>query len=67
MKLVLKYRAICTVQVKEGDTTLFWSDVWGDKVPQFKYPRLFSFAIDANMSVKDVVLTQDRTTLFHLP
>ena len=67
MKLVQKYLEICSVQVKEGDTTLFWSDTWRDKVLNLKYPRLFSFAIDANLSVRDVMQTQDKSELFHLP
>ena len=46
---------------------LFWSNVWNDKVLKLKYPRLFSFAMDVNLSVRDVMQTQDRTELFHLP
>ena len=67
MKLVHKYSEICTVQVHDGDSALFWSDVWFGQPLKLKYPRLFSFAMDANLSVRDVLNASDRSQLFHLP
>lgn len=67
MKLVMKYREICTVKVQTGDTALFWSDKWLGNLLQLTYPRLFSYALDSNISVKDVFDSVDRILLFSRP
>lgn len=67
MKLVPTYRSFCSVKVQAGDTAVFWSDEWNGKIMQKEFLRLHSFALDTNLSVKEVVGTFDRTQLFFLP
>jgi hypothetical protein len=42
-----------------GDTILFWSDLWYGKILKLSYPQLFSFTINAELSILDLVVTQD--------
>jgi len=69
-KLMEKYRQLTKPFVKSGDTVLFWSDEWelgGATVPlRSRFSRLFSFAIDDKIYVKEVCQTQDRSSLFYL-
>jgi hypothetical protein len=67
MKLVDKYRVVCTATAVAGDTILFWNDTWNETLFSKEYPRLHSFALDTLLSVKEVVQCQDRSTLFYLP
>jgi hypothetical protein len=67
MKLADKYRNICSVKIGCGDSALFWSDNWSGKILQDEFPRLYSFAVMVNNSVQDVILVEDRTSLFQLP
>jgi hypothetical protein len=67
MKLMPNYLDCCTVQVKAGDSVVFWTDKWAGRPLSNIFPRLFSFAIDTHLSVKDVLNTGDRSQLFALP
>jgi hypothetical protein len=67
MKLVPKYMEFCSVSVKAGDTALFWSDRWHGQVFSLAFPRLFSFVLETNLSVQEVVTRSDLSTLFALP
>jgi hypothetical protein len=67
MALSEKHREICSISVGTGDTTLFWSDKWRQATLQEEFPRIFSFALDKNISVQEVVQSADIGDLFHLP
>jgi hypothetical protein len=67
MKLVDKYREFCSVKVGAGDTALFWFDSWHGGHLHSQFPRLFSFAIDQNISVRDFIGSEDRTQFFQQP
>jgi putative hemolysin len=70
-KLMDNYRSVAKPEVKSGETVLFWSDEWEvdySRVPlQQIFPRLFSFAKDEKISVRDMVMLQHRSEEFHLP
>jgi hypothetical protein len=57
--------------VKSGETVLFWAVEWeidNSRIPlQQRFPRLFSFAKDEKISVRDMVMLFDRSEEFHLP
>lgn len=59
------------VEVKCGDSMLFWYDAWdlgGSSEPlRNHFPHLFSFVTDDKLSVKEVIRMEDHTTLLHLP
>jgi hypothetical protein len=64
MKLADKYRNVCTVKIGAGDSALFWSYNWEGMVLQDNFRRLFSFSVNANRSVKEVILNEDIISLF---
>ena len=61
---------VSQVKVGAGDSVLLWSDFW---IPNSnitlaqKYQRLFSFAKDPLLSVKEAREVADHTELFNLP
>jgi hypothetical protein len=71
LKLVDNFRGVAAVQLGKGDTFFFWSDNnWNinDSKMSFKsrFPRLYSYVLDENLSAANVCATQD-TDLFYLP
>ena len=60
MKLANTYLQLCKVKVGRGDTALFWSDNWNGQVFRDLFPRLFSFTLDAQLSVQEILHTADR-------
>ena len=67
MKLSSKYQEFCEVKVGSGDTALFWSNNWHGQIFKHTFPRLFSFALDHHISVRDMISMEDRSELFALP
>ena len=70
-KVMQHFRDCSWVQINEGDTALFWSDNWnlGSETSslQARFPRLFSFAKDPWVLIKEIFNTQDLHQFFHLP
>lgn len=46
---------------------MFWKDKWQSNLLQDQFPRLFSYAMNGNISVREMLLEEDRTQFFHLP
>ena len=66
--LINEYRSITSVQIGNGDSTLFWKDFWlnnGTLCDQF--PRLYSYTLHEDLTVADMVLAMDLSSLFALP
>jgi len=51
LKLCDLFRGIAECKIGDGSTVLFWSDLWNDNILQTKYPRLFFFAKNKNITV----------------
>jgi hypothetical protein len=43
---------MASCSAREGDTLYFWRDTWDLGVLQWKFPQLFSFALNKNISLK---------------
>lgn len=74
MKLVDNFREVVSIQPGRGDTFLFWSDKWilagSDQPIKERYPRLYSYALDNNLSAAEVFALHDQDflpSIFHLP
>ena len=71
MKLGEKYREIASPEIHCGSTVLFWKDKWEiglSRTPlQERMAHLFSFAKDESCSVRDMAMSTDLLTQFHLP
>lgn len=49
-RFVTEYRGVATAQMGTGDTILFWKDSWNGNIFCYKYPRLFSYATNQDVS-----------------
>jgi hypothetical protein len=71
MKQVDNFWGISSVKLGRGDTFLFWSDKWSlnDSVTPLKerFPRLFSYVLDQDLSTRQAYLMEDMMDLFYLP
>lgn len=58
------------IQVHADNFVLFWSNHWqlgdSDLPPREHFVRLFSYVVDVKMSVKEVMDSEELSTLFHL-
>jgi hypothetical protein len=55
---LLLYQALTTVELGNGTTTLFWSDVWlGDEALEERFPRLFSHCVKTECTVQQAILS----------
>ncbi|TVU04883.1 hypothetical protein EJB05_48023, partial [Eragrostis curvula] len=67
LRLYAQYKEIAKCQIGMGDTVLFWGDQWSEQIMASKYPQLFPFAKNRNISVKAVMENEELNNLFHLP
>lgn len=50
------YQVITTVQLGDGRSTLFWTDVWtGDEALEDRFPSLFSYCLNKECTVQNAV------------
>jgi hypothetical protein len=63
---VMHSGGIAACQVGNGTTVMFWSDVWNDLL-QNRFPRLYSFAKNKQISVAQFLLNNSIQEQFHLP
>ena len=67
-KLVNIYCSITRAEVNNGRMTLFWKDFWhGNELLCHNYPRLYSFALNEDISVAAMVSTTEPDMIFALP
>lgn len=62
------YRGVTSCVPRAIDTILLWKDIWlSEQVLQEKYSRLFSFALDEDISLAKFYENPDPASNFHLP
>ncbi|XP_020174866.1 uncharacterized protein [Aegilops tauschii subsp. strangulata] len=67
MNLAPTYRAVTSVEVGDGSSTLFWKDAWHGDILADSHPRLFSFAKHEDISVKMLLTSPTLGQNFYLP
>lgn len=67
MRSITAYRGTAACKIGNGQTTLFWKDLWDGNLFCQKYPRLFSFVKKQDCSVQDFFNTEEVHDHFHLP
>jgi len=67
LKLCDMFRGIAKCTFGDGSTVLFWSDLWNDNILESKFPRLYSFARNKNISVARFLSNNTLEAQFHLP
>jgi hypothetical protein len=66
--LVEEYRSVTQCNIGDGSTVLFWKDFWAHgELLSDRYPRLYSFALDEDVSVASFHTTEDIFSFFALP
>jgi hypothetical protein len=61
------FRGIAKYTFGDGSTMLFWSDLWNANILESKFPRLYSFARNKNISVARFLSNNTLEAQFHLP
>jgi hypothetical protein len=63
-----EYRAITQCSIGDGTTILFWKDFWiNGELLSDKFPRLYSFVLDEDVSVAKMHTSEDLFSQFALP
>jgi hypothetical protein len=63
-----EYRSISNCKVGNGSLVLFWKDFWSEgELLCDKFPRLFSYALDENISVAAAASADEFSSCFALP
>jgi hypothetical protein len=70
MKQVDDFRGISSIKLGRGDIFMFWSDKWllndSDRPLKDRFPRLFSYVLEQDLSSRQVYLQDDMTNLFYI-
>jgi hypothetical protein len=67
LKLLDKYKGLAKVDLRNGTTCLFWTDMWLDQIPSLSFPELFSFSKKKSITFQRAMTTEPLHNLFHLP
>ena len=67
LKLLGKFKSLAVCSLGQGRSILLWEDKWTTQRLFGLFPRLSSFAIDTNVSVKLAFDAPSLLDLFHLP
>jgi len=67
LRLLQTHKGLAVVEPRDCSTILLWKDLWAGAVPKNKYPELYSFAKNKNISLANAKQTENIHNLFHLP
>ena len=67
LKLLTVYKGLAHAVLGNGDTILFWHDLWNGRILKLDYPEIFSFVRNDRTTVKTVLQIEELHGLFHLP
>lgn len=67
LRLHVIFRNIARCEIGDGATVCFWDDSWDMSVFSQEYPRLASFALNADASVKEIMQAENLDDIFFLP
>lgn len=55
LKILREYKNISTIQVNNGLTCMRWEDSWLDEAAKLKFPKLYSFDKNRQISISKAV------------
>jgi hypothetical protein len=67
LKFLTKFKEISFVQVRNGQTCMFWKDRWTSQTLQQGFPECFSFAKNKLISVHNAFEAENISEIFQLP
>jgi hypothetical protein len=66
-KYLTTFKGITHDQLGAEDTILFWQDLWNGRTIETTYPKLHSYAINKNATVKTILESEALQENFNLP
>jgi hypothetical protein len=67
VKFLDSYKGIAEAEAGNGETILFWNDLWNGRILKLQYPKLHSFAINEDIGLASVRREGALQEIFHLP
>jgi hypothetical protein len=67
LSLVQNFKGLAAPIIGNGKTILFWDDLWNKGIPTQQYPKLFSFACNSKLSIKEAKQKEHLFEIFQLP
>jgi hypothetical protein len=67
LSLLQDFKGLAAPNIGNGRTILFWEDLWNKGIPAQQYPKLFSFACNTKLSIKEAKQKEHLLELFQLP
>jgi len=67
LKLLQNFKEMTTIQIKDGQTCLFWKDKWLPNILEHQFPQLSSFAKRKTISVSKALTMNSASLLLNLP
>ena len=67
LKLVDSYKGMAKCMIGTGASALFWHDLWSESCLSHKFPHLYSFARNLDVTVRYAAQREYLEDLFHLP
>jgi hypothetical protein len=67
LSLVQDFKGLAVPTIGNGRTILFWEDLWNKGIPAQQYPKLFSFACNSKLSIKEAKQKDHLFESFQLP
>jgi len=67
LKLCTLYRGIASCKIGDGSSVTFFNDLIDGEILSSKFPRLFSFTSNPDISVQQIMLAEDLDSIFDLP
>ena len=61
------FPTIARCETGDGATVCFWDDLWDESILSQDFPRLVSFAMNADASVKEIMQAENLDDIFFLP
>jgi hypothetical protein len=67
LKLISQFKDLAVISVRDGATCLLWHDKW-DGIPlSLRFPELYSFCRNKNITLKTAASLLQHQSMFHLP
>ena len=67
LKLLDYYKGMARCKIGNGSSALLWQDLWHDACLKHKFPRLYSFTNNIDITVRNAVQKELLEDLFHFP
>ena len=67
LNMLSSFKGIAHAKGGTGDTILFWHDLWNGTLLKLEYPKLYTFVIKSEITLQQVMETEELHSMFHLP